>query len=115
MQEKLTIEPFSPTTLLISPRAHFYEAEIATELKKQVIALLTKEIHSVLLNLANIKYIDSFGLASLLSVLKTCRELGGTLVLMHPNSTVLQLIHLTKLSTILPVVETKAEALALLS
>jgi len=105
----------SSSTFLLTPVVSVYEASTASQLKRKATELLTNKMHNVILNLSRINYMDSFGLASILSILKLCKELGGTLVLLNPNSTVLQLIQLTRLTTILSVVETEAEALALLS
>ena len=110
----ITTKQLSPTAVLLTPVLSVYEASVATKLKRTATDCLTKKSHNVILNLSKVKYIDSFGLASILSILKLCKELGGTLVLLNPNSTVLQLIQLTRLTTILSVVETEEDALAAL-
>ncbi len=111
---ELQVNQVSPSTFLVVPIVSVYEVSTASQLKNKSEEILTKQAHNIILNLSKIKYIDSFGLASILSILKACKELGGTLVLLNPNSTVLQLVQLTKLTTILSVVETEEEALALL-
>jgi anti-sigma B factor antagonist len=103
------------STVLLTPNVSIYDATAASELKKVANGTLSKKIRNVVLDLSKVKYMDSFGLASVLSILKSCKEVGGLLVLLNPNSTVLQLIQLTKLTNILSVVETTEEALLALS
>ena len=114
MVSELQSAQASASTVLLTPIVSAYEASTATQLKRKATELLTKSTHNVILNLSKVNHMDSFGLDSILSILKACKELGGTLVLLNPNSTVLQLIQLTRLTTILSVVETQEEALALL-
>jgi anti-sigma B factor antagonist len=103
------------STVLLVPSVSIYDANAASELKKTASNTLSRKIRNVVLDLSKVKYMDSFGLASVLSILKSCKEVGGLLVLLSPNSTVLQLIQLTKLTNILSVVDTTEEALAALS
>ncbi|HYO74407.1 MAG TPA: STAS domain-containing protein [Archangium sp.] len=65
----------------------------------------------VVLSLAQVSFIDSSGLAALISVLKRLPA-GGQLRLAHPNSSVLSLLTLTRLDKVLPSYDTVDKALA---
>jgi anti-anti-sigma factor len=60
-----------------------------------------KEGHrSFVLNLANVPYVDSFGLGQLLNILAAIRSKGGQLTLLHLTDHVLALFEITKLNTV---------------
>ncbi|MEN0067333.1 MAG: STAS domain-containing protein [Myxococcota bacterium] len=65
----------------------------------------------VVLDMSNVKYIDSSGLGALIGVLKTM-ESGGVLRLVHCTSTVQKVIQLTRLDRVFPSYETLEAALA---
>lgn len=71
------------------------ELDIATaeQLRRQLAALPVGE--PVVLDLADITFIDSTGLALLLSASQAARENGATLMLRHPSMAVRRLIALT--------------------
>ena len=65
----------------------------------------------VAVNLIAVKYIDSSGIASLLEVLKEARQSKKRLVLFGLTAAVLQVLQLTRLTTVFEILETEEQAL----
>ncbi len=69
----------------------------------------------LVLDLRELKRIDSSGLSALLSVLKAARSAGGDVVLLAPTAAVVSVLRLTRLDRILEAFDDEASALARLS
>jgi anti-anti-sigma factor len=69
-----------------------------------------RKLSSVILDMDQVQFVDSFGLASLLSLHKWCAKAGGKFVLLNPTSAVTQLLEVTKLSTLFPVLSDHTQA-----
>ena len=67
---------------------------------------------SILLNLRDVRHIDSAGVGELMSCYTSVRNQGGQLKLMNLNKHVHNLLQITKLYTIFDVVEDEASAVA---
>jgi anti-sigma B factor antagonist len=65
----------------------------------------------VAVNLIEVKYIDSSGIASLLEVLKEARQSKKRLVLFGLTDAVRQVLQLTRLTGVFEICDTEAEAL----
>jgi anti-sigma B factor antagonist len=70
-----------------------------------------KGTERVAVNLIEVKYIDSSGIASLLEVLKEARSTKKQLVLFGLTAAVRQVLQLTRLTGVFEIRETEAEAL----
>ena len=70
-----------------------------------------KKTPRLVVNLREVRYVDSSGIASLVEVLKEARNTEKRLVLFGLNKTVHQVLQLTRLSTIFEIRETEEEAL----
>jgi len=70
-----------------------------------------KETPRLVVNLREVRYVDSSGIASLVEVLKEARNTEKRLVLFGLNKTVHQVLQLTRLTTIFEIRETEKEAL----
>jgi anti-sigma B factor antagonist len=62
-------------------------------------------------NLAEVKYIDSSGIASLLEVLKEAKQTGKRFVLFALTAAVREVLQLTRLTTVFEIRESEAEVL----
>jgi len=62
-------------------------------------------------NLIEVRYIDSSGIASLVEVLKEARRTGKRLILFGLTAAVREVLQLTRLSTIFEIRENEAQAL----
>jgi anti-sigma B factor antagonist len=79
-------------------------------LRSLVNDLLSKGNKKILLNLAEVNYIDSSGLGHLVSAFTTARKQGGELKLLKLTNKVHDLMQITKLYTVFDIREDEAEA-----
>ena len=73
--------------------------------------LLGKGRKKILLNLADVDYIDSAGLGSLVSSFTSVRNDGGELKLVHLTKKVQDLLQMTRLYTVFDIFDDETEAL----
>jgi anti-sigma B factor antagonist len=64
----------------------------------------------ILLNLADVTYIDSSGIGELISAYTTVQHLGGTVKLLNLTKRVYDLLHITKIYTVFEVFDDKGKA-----
>ena len=74
--------------------------------------LLAKGQKNILLNLADINYIDSSGIGELVAAFTSVRNQGGEMKLLHLTKKVHDLLQITKLYTVFDVKDDEAEAVA---
>ena len=72
----------------------------ATQLREQVSALAAAGSKNVILNLAEVNYIDSTGLGALVICATTLRKAGGDVKLLNLTKRSLELLVITKLATV---------------
>ena len=71
-----------------------------------------KKTPRVFLNLRNVRYIDSSGIASLVEGLKASRDIGSRLILFALNPSVREVMELSRLQKIFEIYESEEQALA---
>jgi len=77
----------------------------------ELIRDLVKEGHkNLLLNLRDVPYVDSSGIGEFFSSFTTVNNQGGILKLTNPNERVRNTLHLTKLNTVIDVIDDEATA-----
>jgi anti-sigma B factor antagonist len=81
-------------------------------LRKTVRELLDDGRRKILLNLADVSYIDSAGIGELVTAFTTVKKSGGDLKLLHLTKKVHDLLQLTKLFTVFDVYTDENTALA---
>ena len=83
------------------------------ELRKALLREL-RELHipRVVLNLKAVRYIDSSGVASLVEGLKASRDVGARLILFGLNTTVREVLQLSRLLKIFETYESEEQAVA---
>ena len=86
--------------------------EGSVQLRDAIRDLISKGQTRVLLNLADVNYIDSSGLGELVSAYTTAKNQGATLKLLNLTKKVHDLLQLTKLYTVFDVSEDEASAIA---
>jgi anti-sigma B factor antagonist len=86
--------------------------EGSSVLRDTVKDLLSKGQRKILLNLADITYIDSSGIGELISAFTSTRNQGGELKLLNLTKKIHDLLQITKLYTVFDVRDDEAEALA---
>ena len=80
-------------------------------LRKTIRDLLDDQRFNILLNLADVDYIDSSGIGELVSAYTAVRKTGGTLKLLQLTKKVHDLLQLTKLFTVFDVYSDERTAL----
>jgi len=84
------------------------------QLRKALLrALREVRVPRVVLNLKAVRYIDSSGVASLVEGLKASRDVGSRFVLFGLNTTVREVLQLSKLVKIFEIYENEEQALAI--
>lgn len=79
-------------------------ATIAAQLRDQVRAELKADTQSVELDLSDTKFVDSSGLGALIAIQKTLSARNGSVLIVNPTSTVVQILELTRLHRVLEIV-----------
>ena len=82
-----------------------------TLLKDKLHSLLHQGKKSVLLNLAEVNYVDSAGLGALVSAYTTVTREGGSLKLANVTRKLQDLLSITKLLTVFETIDSEDEAL----
>jgi anti-sigma B factor antagonist len=90
----------------VSGRLCFLE----TSLSKQVDELLGEGHLEFVLNLANVPYVDSFGLGQLITIRTSILDKGGRLILLRPSDHLQQLLRLSKLTTVFDISSEETQA-----
>jgi anti-sigma B factor antagonist len=84
--------------------------EGSVTLRETIAGLLAKNQKKILLNLADVNYIDSSGIGELVSAFTTVRKQGGDLKLLNLTKKVHDLLQITKLYTVFDVKDDEAAA-----
>src|ERR1700730_17975910 len=66
----------------------------------------------VVVNLSQVRYIDSSGVASLIEGLKAARDLGSRFILIGLSTSAREVLHLSRLSKVFEIYDTEEQALA---
>jgi len=86
--------------------------EGCTELRELIRDQLSKGNKNILLNLADVTYIDSSGIGELVSAYTGVSKQGGTLRLLNLTKKVHDLLQITKLYTVFDVYDDEAKAIS---
>ena len=96
------------TILDLSGRITLGEGSV--QLRDSIRDLLAKGQKKILLNLADVNYIDSSGIGELVSAFTTTKNQGGELKLLNLTKKVNDLLQITKLYTVFDVKDDEAAA-----
>jgi len=95
---------------LINLHEEKLDSTLAPQLKSDFVTLNTEGTRNVILDLKEVKYIDSSGLSALLVGNRITNEGGGILVLTAISDHVFKLIKISQLDSILNILPTVEEA-----
>ena len=110
MSMKISTRQVDGVTILdLSGRITLGEGSV--QLRDAVRDLLAKGQKHILLNLAEVNYIDSSGIGELVSAFTTVRNQGGELKLLKLTKKVHDLLQITKLYTVFDIKDDEAEAI----
>jgi anti-sigma B factor antagonist len=82
----------------------------ATALREAVAAAVTDDIRKLVLNLAQVDFIDSTGLGAVVMCSTTMRKAGGTMKLLNLNRRNIELLVMTKLATVFEIFSDEQDA-----
>ena len=109
MQLKITNRTLNDGIIVVVCAGRLVFGEETAALRDRVKALLT-EGSRIILNLADVTYIDSGGLGTLVALYTTARNAGGAIKLARLTPRVGDLLQVTKLVTVFDVYNTEEEA-----
>ena len=109
MQLKLGVRQFHDGIVVVDCAGRIVFGEETAELRDQVKELISSN-NRIILNLADITYIDSGGLGTLVALYTTARNAGGALKLLRLTQRVGDLLQVTKLLTVFEVFNSEEEA-----
>ncbi len=87
---------------------------VSPMLKSELILFNTEGQRNIVLDLSNVKYVDSSGLSSLLVGHRLCKNAEGIFILTGLNDATSKLIALSQLETIITIVPKVTEAIDLI-
>lgn len=111
MSVKLTTRQVGDVTV-IDAVGRITLGEGSSAFRDNVKDLVTKGNKKILMNLAEVSYIDSSGIGELVSGFTTVSNAGGNLKLLNLTKRIQDLLQITKLYTIFEVFDDEAAALA---
>lgn len=85
--------------------------DVVTRGRLKDVACLKSLCHDVVFNLAEVDFIDSSGLSSLVEVIRRFRDCPKSLVLAAPPAHVLDVLEMTLVDQIVPILKSVEEAL----
>ena len=80
-------------------------------LEEEVERLLTNGEHNLIINLKNVKVLNSLGIKSLIKTFTKCRNKGGDLYIVNISDKISQVLLLTKLNTVLNIASSLNDAI----
>ncbi len=78
--------------------------------KNHIGKILDSGQSNLVLNLEKVKMVDSFGIASMISILKLCRERRGNLTMYGLNEQIMRLIEMTHMDRVLDIWPSESQA-----
>lgn len=95
---------------VVLPKEEKLDSRISPQLKGEFIQLNAQGTQNIVLNLSEVKYVDSSGLSAILTANRLCSGAGGVLVISNVNPHVEKLIKISHLDSVLHVLPTEEEA-----
>lgn len=96
--------------VILELKAALTAGEPTTQLRERLRGLLEQGRTNIILDLAGVDYIDSSGLGSMVVCFTSVRKMGGKLVLLNLNKRNIELLVLTKLSTVFEIFDDEQQA-----
>ena len=109
MQLKISVRQLNDGIVVVDCAGRIVFGEETAELRDQVKALITAGSR-IILNLAQVTYIDSGGLGTLVALYTTARNARGAVKLARLTQRVGDLLQVTKLLTVFEVFNSEEEA-----
>jgi anti-anti-sigma factor len=84
----------------------------SVELRENMLEVMGEKPKTVVINLSQVDFMDSSGLATLVEAMQLSRRYGGLLKLVGVQPRVRSILEISRLDSIFPMFESEAEALA---
>lgn len=84
---------------------------VAPNLKSEFVLLFNEGVKNLIVNLAEVKYVDSSGLSAILTADRLWKDLGSFILTGLEHPAVKKLIEISRLDTVLTIVPTLEEAI----
>jgi len=94
---------------VLSPQGRIVIGDEVTALREKIKELLDGGAKNVLINMANVSYIDSTGVGALVGSFTSIRNQGGQMKLANLGQRVKDILLVTKLLTVFDVYDSEAE------
>lgn len=112
---KITEKEIAPDILVLEFVGRLAVGSESQELQSKVEALIAQNRRKIILDLTELKYMDSTGLGTVVSCFTKTRQAGGQLRVAGTNKTILNLFKITRLDKVLSLDETVDAAVSNLS
>lgn len=100
-------------TLILRISGDLIGEDNGTRLVEAVNEAVSHKLLTCIIDISDLRYINSSGIGVLITILTKFRNKGGEVYLMKPSENVKKLLVITKLNAIFQVVQTEEEALLL--
>ncbi len=84
---------------------------VAPNLKSELVILSNEGVPHLILDLSDVKYVDSSGLSAILTANRLWKSLGSFVLTGIKNETVRKLIEISRLNTVLTIIPTVQESI----
>lgn len=95
--------------LLLKSTVENLDSSISPDLKAEIVFQNGKGEKNIVIDLKDVKYIDSSGLSAILVANRLCKSCQGVLVLTGVNDSVMKLITISQLDSILNIIQNPNE------
>jgi anti-sigma B factor antagonist len=100
--------------LIVYPDVERLDASVAGNFKGKMAEFINRGHNSIILDLSNVKFIDSSGLGSIVSSLKLISQ-KGNLVLCGINGNIMAMFKLTRMDRVFQIFSSEKEAISFMS
>ncbi len=97
--------------VILDLKGRLVVGEAASRLRDEVLALASAGNHRLVLNLAGVDFIDSTGLGAMVICFTTLKKAGGALKLCHLANREIELLVLTKLTSVFELFDDEQHAI----
>lgn len=108
---KMDVRKVGPVTV-VDVSGRIVAGEDAALLRDSIDHLIARGENNIVLNLAEVPYIDSAGIGELVSSFVAVRRQSGSMKLLNPTRRVREILDIVKLLTAFQIFNNEAEALA---
>ncbi len=84
----------------------------SVEMRERLLEVMNEKPETMVINLSQVDFMDSSGLATLVEAMQLSRRYGGQIKLVGVQQRVRSILEISRLDSIFPIFENEAEALA---